>query len=113
MTRRLQDDCFRHGRDRLKHDEAIALIAERLRPVAEGEEVMLPAAHGRVLAEDVVAPRDVPQFTNAAVDGYAMAHASIAAAAGVLAVTARAAAGHPAMVPVGPGGAARIFTGAV
>src|SRR5262249_12285073 len=66
-----------------------------------------------VLAEDVVAPRDVPQFTNAAVDGYAMAHASIAAAAGVLAVTARAAAGHPAMVPVGPGGAARIFTGAV
>jgi molybdopterin molybdotransferase len=113
MTRRLQDDCFRHDRDRLSHDEAIALMAERVRPVAESETVELDAAHGRVLAVDVVAPRDVPQFINAAVDGYALAHGSLTAAGGTLAVTARAAAGHPASAPVGPGEAARIFTGAV
>jgi molybdopterin molybdotransferase len=112
MTRRLDDDCFRHDRDRLKHDEALALIRERLRPVAESEEVALAEAHGRVLASDVTAPRDVPQFTNAAVDGYALAHASLAAAGGSLRVTARAAAGHPTATPVGPGEAARIFTGA-
>jgi molybdopterin molybdotransferase len=112
VTRRLPDDCFQDGRDRLSHEAAIALIAERLRPVAEPEEVELGQAHGRVVAADMPAPRDVPQFTNSAVDGYALAHASLGAAAGPYAVTARAAAGHPATTPVGPGEAARIFTGA-
>ncbi len=112
MTRRLKDDCFRHDHDRLKHDEVIALIRERLRPVAESETVVLADAHGRVLAQDVIAPRDVPQFTNSAVDGYAVAHGSVAATGGTLRVTMRAAAGHPAGKPVGPGEAARIFTGA-
>ena len=112
MTGRLQDDCFRHDRDRLKHEEAIALIQARLVPVAESETVALADGHGRVLAHDVVAPRDVPQFTNAAVDGYAVAHGSVGATGGTLAVTIRAAAGHPAAKPVGPGEAARIFTGA-
>jgi molybdopterin molybdotransferase len=112
MTGRLQDDCFRHDRDRLKHDEVIALIRARLRPVAESETVALADAHGRVLAQDVVAPRDVPQFTNAAVDGYAVAHGSVDATGGSLTVTTRASAGHPAAKPVGPGEAARIFTGA-
>ena len=112
MTRRLLDDCFQHGRDRLSHEAAIALIVERLRPVAEPEEVELGQAHGRVIAADMSAPRDVPQFTNSAVDGYALAHASLGADAGLHAVTARAAAGHPAKTRVGPGEAARIFTGA-
>ena len=113
MTRRLQDDCFRHDRDRLTHEAAIALIGERLQPVTASEEVEIGEAHGRVLALDVVAERDVPQFINSAVDGYAVAHSSLAPAGGVLRVTARAAAGHPATVPVSPGEAARIFTGAV
>jgi len=113
VTGRLQDDCFRHDRDRLKHEEAIALIQARLVPVAESETVALADGHGRVLAHDVVAPRDVPQFTNAAVDGYAVAHGSLPAGGGSLRVTARAAAGHPAAKAVGAGEAARIFTGAV
>ncbi|MET0483851.1 MAG: gephyrin-like molybdotransferase Glp [Aestuariivirgaceae bacterium] len=113
MTGRLQDDCFRNDRDRLKHEEAIELIQARLAPVADSETVALGDAHGRVLAQDVVAPRDVPQFINAAVDGYALAHESLPAGGGSLRVTARAAAGHPAAQTVGAGEAARIFTGAV
>jgi molybdopterin molybdotransferase len=36
------------------------------------ESVALEAAAGRILAADIVAPRDVPGFTNSAMDGFAM-----------------------------------------
>jgi len=111
-TRRLLDDCFLHDRDRLRHDEAIALILERLSPVTGPEEVAVDEALGRVLAETVVAPRDVPAFDNAAVDGYAVAHESLGAGESRLPVVMRIAAGHAAVVALEPGAVARIFTGA-
>jgi molybdopterin molybdotransferase len=86
---------------------------ERLKPVAGIEVVALAAAHGRVLAEDVIAPRPIPAFTNSAVDGYAFAHASLSPEATRLRLTGRAAAGHAPAGALGPGEAARIFTGAV
>jgi molybdopterin molybdotransferase len=111
-ARRLIDDCFLHDRDRLKHDEALALIAERAQVVAGIEQVALEEAHGRILAEDVRASEPVPGFTNAAVDGYAVAHGSVEDGETRLRVTARSAAGEPARIEVGAGEAARIFTGA-
>src|SRR5437660_4260747 len=42
-----------------------------LSPLA-AEQVSLPAALGRVLAEDVIAPLDVPSFDRANVDGFAV-----------------------------------------
>ncbi|MEA2089995.1 MAG: gephyrin-like molybdotransferase Glp, partial [Thermoproteota archaeon] len=36
------------------------------------EEVSLPEAHGRVLAEDIAAPINVPSFSRSTVDGYAV-----------------------------------------
>ncbi len=112
-ARRLLDDCFLHDRDRLKHDEALALIAERAQPVAGIEQVALEDARGRILAEDVRASGPVPGFTNAAVDGYAVAHASFVEGETTLKVTARSVAGRPAPGSVGKNEAARIFTGAV
>ena len=112
-ARRLIDDCFLHDRDRLRHDDAVALLRERLGPVAGEEEVALAHAHGRVLAAPVIAPRDVPAFDTAAVDGYCFAHADLADGATWLRVSARIAAGHPAGATLAPGTAARIFTGAV
>ena len=103
----LDDDCFRHDRDRLRHAEALALIAERLHAVVGYETVPLHEADGRVLARDVIAPRPVPGHDNAAVDGVAYAHAD----GTTLRVTARLAAGD-APSAIGPGEAARIFTGA-
>lgn len=39
--------------------------------VIETEMIALPASLGRILAEDVVSPIDLPPWTNAAMDGYA------------------------------------------
>ncbi len=51
--------------------EALRLVLEDL--VAVGaERVMLRGARGRVLAEPIVATRDVPSFRNSAMDGYAV-----------------------------------------
>jgi len=110
--RRLLDDCFLHDRDRLRHEEAVALIFERLTSVTEPEEVAVDGALGRILAEPVIAPRNVPAFTNAAVDGYAVAHASLKADESRLPVAMRITAGHGPDAPLKAGAAARIFTGA-
>src|SRR5215208_545687 len=53
-------------------DRARALIEGALRPIERLEHVALEAANGRVLARDVVATADVPPFTRAAMDGYAV-----------------------------------------
>jgi molybdopterin molybdotransferase len=108
----LTDDCFAHGGAPMTIAEALALFAARVRPV-EAETVGLWAADGRVLAEDVVAPVPLPQFDNTAVDGWAVRHADIATDRETrLAVVDRVQAGDRALVPLGPGEAARVFTGA-
>ncbi|MFW6077213.1 MAG: gephyrin-like molybdotransferase Glp [Hyphomicrobiales bacterium] len=113
QARRLLDDCFLHDRDRLRHADALALMDARLKPIAGIEDVALAAGLGRVLAEDVIAPRPIPAFTNSAVDGYAFAHGSLGPGPTKLRLTGRAAAGHAPASALGPGEAARIFTGAV
>ncbi|WP_343068626.1 gephyrin-like molybdotransferase Glp [Kaustia mangrovi] len=111
--KRLLDDCFLHDRDRLRHEEALALIAERIRPVAGVEEVALEAAHGRILAEPVAAPRNVPAFDNAAVDGYAFSARDVDPdAVTALPLGLRMSAGDPVGLALKAGTAARIFTGA-
>ena len=112
-VRKLLDDCFLHDRDRLKHADALALIAERARVVAAVEEVALEAAPGRILAEDIRADVPVPGFTNAAVDGYAVAHRSLGEGETRLEVTVRSLAGAPARRGLAGQEAARVFTGAV
>jgi len=73
--------------------------------------VALAEALGRVLAEGLEAPIDVPPADNSAMDGYALRHADWPGAAGDLAVSQRVTAGS-APAPLEPGTAARIFTGA-
>jgi len=111
--RKLLDDCFLHDKDRLRHDEALAILRDRLSPVADVEDVPLAQAIGRICARNVTAPRDVPAADNSAVDGYAFAHADHAATGGFFPVATRIAAGHPSDQPLPIGAAARIFTGAV
>ncbi len=114
MTRKLLDDCFLHDKDRLRHDDAVALILERLSPVAAVENVSLAQAHTRVLAQGIASPRNIPAFNNAAVDGYAFAGSDLVAGADTrLDVVMRVAAGYAPQGGLKPGEAARIFTGAV
>lgn len=97
----------------LSADEALARILEHV-PVVRGvERLHLRAALGRVLAEAVDSPVDVPQHTNSAMDGYAVRAADLPATGTTrLEVIGSAFAGKPCGVPLAPGGAVRIMTGA-
>ena len=59
-------------RETIPLDEAIAIVAEATPTVDRVERVALAEAGGRVIAEAVVAPTDVPPFDRAAMDGYAV-----------------------------------------
>ena len=74
----LTDDCFAFSGPLLPVEDAERMIRERVVPVAEVETAVLGAALGRVIAQDVVAPLDLPPFDNSAVDGYAVRHADLA-----------------------------------
>jgi molybdopterin molybdotransferase len=114
MVRALIDDCFAHHPGRLTARQALDLLRARARPVVERETVALAEAHGRILAERVVSPRDVPGFDNVAVDGFAFAHADLAAAGPtrLALMPGRAAAGHPFQGRIAGGAAIRVLTGA-
>jgi molybdopterin molybdotransferase len=89
------------------------MIAEAVEPVAETERVALAEADGRVLAHDLIAPIDLPPFSNSAVDGYAVRFADLRDEETVLPVRGRLAAGDGTADALAPGTARRIFTGAV
>lgn len=78
--------------------------------------VPLDDALASVLAEDVVSPLDIPAWTNSAMDGYAARGADVrgasAAAPVRLRVVEQLPAGRFPTRALGPGEAARIFTGA-
>jgi len=109
----LSNDCFAFGGELMSVDEATTLIGERIAVAAGVEDVPLIEADGRVLAEDIAAPLDLPPFDNSAVDGYAVRFADLAEGQEtVLAVVGRIAAGAALGGPVPARGAVRIFTGA-
>jgi len=94
-------------------------VADALAQVLAGaspgpvERVKLHEAHGRVLAQDLVALRTQPPDAVSAMDGYAVRGADVAQAPVTLKVIGEVAAGHPFTGNVGKGEAARIFTGGV
>ena len=55
----------------LRADTALQFLQTLVTPVAQSECVELKAALGRVLAQDVVSPIDVPAHDNSAMDGFA------------------------------------------
>ncbi|MBI3628376.1 MAG: molybdopterin molybdotransferase MoeA [Candidatus Rokubacteria bacterium] len=95
----------------LSVEEAIEQILARIVPV-ETERVDLMAALGRVLAEPVVSRRVIPPWPNSSMDGYALRAADAPAPGAAFRVVARIAAGAVPSRRIGPGEAARIFTGA-
>ena len=102
---KLADDCFFHDKDRMPHDEALAVLKSRVRPVVDVESIDLHVAQGRYLAESVLAPRDIPAHDNAAVDGYAFSHSAYDRQAGArLKIVGEAAAGHPYPTYLAAGG---------
>ncbi len=114
MSDSMPTDCFAPTAGLMRHGEAVGLLKERIAPIGRSEAVELAAAGGRVLAEEVVAPHDVPRHTNSAVDGYAFSSSAYSASNGTtFPLAGRAAAGHPLKIEPGAGTAVRILTGAV
>lgn len=94
----------------LSVDDYLERVLSLVRPLPPTHMPLLDAV-GQVLSEDVTAPRDLPGFDNAAMDGYAVQFADLAP--GVeLEVLGDIAAGAVASVHLRPGTALRIMTGA-
>lgn len=92
--------------------EAQARILDGVTAVTETETLPQRAALGRVLAQDVSSPIDVPSHTNSAMDGYAVRAADLPAD-GVteFPVPGTSWAGRPWLTPIEPGQAVQIMTG--
>jgi len=97
-------------------DVAKAAIRALITLVAECEALPLEEALGRVLADDIRSPIDVPGYDNSAMDGWALRGADLAinqdAGETRLTEIGAAFAGHPFDGSVGPGQCVRIMTGA-
>jgi molybdopterin molybdotransferase len=92
-------------------EEAMARLLTPLNALPP-EQVSLADATGRVLAEDVAARRTQPPFAVSAMDGYAVRAADVARVPVELRIVAEIPAGAGFGGVIGPGEAARIFTGA-
>jgi len=107
------EDPFDHL---LPVDEARQRLLDTLQPVAfeKMQQVPLADASGRVLAQAITAPFDVPPEANSAMDGYAIVADDIPTEGETrLRIVGTAWAGRPYGAAVARGEAVRIFTGAV
>lgn len=92
-------------------DQALPSLLEQACPLMDTETVSTFDAAGRVLAQALVAELQVPPQDNSAMDGYALRCADVSQSGVSLQVSQRIPAGQHG-VPLLPGQAARIFTGA-
>jgi len=106
------NDCFASQHKLLPAQSALEILRSNANTVVAVETLTLADAHGRVLAEALTSPRNIPAFNNAAVDGYAFCAAELDLdQSNTLKVSAYIAAGDcPSQLIAGT--AARIFTGA-
>ncbi|VFN02719.1 MAG: molybdopterin molybdochelatase [Candidatus Kentron sp. G] len=95
-------------------DEARSFLLEHARPITQTERIGTIHGLGRVLAEDIFSPIDVPGYDNSAMDGYAVRSEDVLAEGETrLDVNRRIAAGENVQECVLQSGqAVRIFTGA-
>src|SRR6478752_6557892 len=94
--------------------KARAFIHQFLRPLNGVLRVPVRSALGRVLAEDIVSPVNVPSHRNSAMDGWAMRGADFASEGETtLEEIGVAFAGKPFGGRVAPGQCVRIMTGGV
>ncbi|HHI4973904.1 TPA: bifunctional molybdopterin-guanine dinucleotide biosynthesis adaptor protein MobB/molybdopterin molybdotransferase MoeA [Vibrio parahaemolyticus] len=85
-------------------------ILSLVNTVSEIEACKIENAYGRVLAEDIISPVNVPQYTNSAMDGYAIRSDDVDRDS--YQVVAEVMAGHAYDQPLEVGQAVKIMTGA-
>ncbi len=96
-------------------DEALQIVLDNVAQLGI-ERCSITEALGRILAEDIHSPRDIPGFDNSAMDGYAVRAADVASASEArpvrLEVLETVAAGAMPSRELAAGQAARTMTGA-
>ena len=96
-------------------DQALQIVLANVAPLGI-ERVSITAALGRILAEEIHSPRDIPGFDNSAMDGYAVRAADLASATAAsparLEVLETVGAGTMPTRQVAAGQAVRTMTGA-
>ncbi len=100
--------CFALGEQMLDVDEALAALSELVATRLPAERLPLTAAARRVLARECVSPINVPQNSNAAMDGIALAWPAPAR----VSLVGEVLAGHRFERPLSYGEAVSITTGA-
>ncbi|TAK63312.1 gephyrin-like molybdotransferase Glp [Methylobacter sp.] len=107
-------DACSESKPLLSIDDALDRINAAISPVNSTEKTALKNALGRVLAEPVYSPINIPHDRNAAMDGYAFASRDIAdGQTFTLTLAGVSWAGRPFQGRLQPGQCVRIFTGAV
>jgi molybdopterin molybdotransferase len=96
---------------RISIEEARRAVLEHATRL-EAEEVVLDDALGRVLAEDAVAPNDVPPFASSGMDGFAVLAQDTREPPARLRIIGEARAGTLADIAAEPGAAILVSTGA-
>ena len=98
----------------LSASDVLTFLSQLVQPVEATLDLPLFEALGRVLAEDVVSPLDVPPHDNSAMDGYAFAGQELDPAAPLtLRVVGTALAGKAWQGAAAPGQCVKIMTGAI
>ncbi|MBO3754269.1 MAG: molybdenum cofactor biosynthesis protein [Candidatus Brockarchaeota archaeon] len=117
ITRMLNKHPMKTFRLLVSLDEALQLIYGRINQVEKAEEVNLDDAVGRVSAESVKAPFDVPCFNRSAMDGYCVRAEDVYGASQFNPVRLRLAGtigvDEEPRRPVGPGECIQVATGSI
>jgi len=98
----------------LEYEQALARVLAAV-PAATVERISLADADGRILAQEIASPIDLPPFDNSAMDGYAVLASDVILAKLEsplsLRLVGRVAAGESFSGGVAPGTCIRLFTG--
>lgn len=114
MSPRSGAGCGGHHSKAMSLESALEAILGSIKPIEASEDASPMGALGRVLAEDIRSPFDVPGHTNSAMDGYAFRQEDCASSGKAsLRLAGESFAGHPFSGQLHPGECIRIMTGAV
>ncbi|MCV6637473.1 gephyrin-like molybdotransferase Glp [Candidatus Albibeggiatoa sp. nov. NOAA] len=109
-----QPSCSDEVSPHLSVSQALERITQAVQPIAGYQQVNLHLALGRVLAEDIQSPMQVPSYTNSAMDGYAINAADLnVEGEQTLEQVGTVFAGHPYEQSIEQGQCVRIMTGAM
>ncbi len=114
MTTHTDCGCDSLAQNYLSVEAALEHILSTVNALQQSESVAIRQSLGRVLAEDITAPFNVPPHRNSAMDGYAVKFSDLQEQQKPrLKVVGESFAGHPYQGEVKAGECVRIMTGAV